>query len=74
MDNYIPYIGYMDQARKSGVAITRAQLGSMHWSILLKSLSYCLPELVRHPDTQDKQYTPPRSSGKKPGLLDKTLP
>lgn len=50
MDNCIHYIGYIEQARKSGVAITRAQLGSTHWSSVLKSLSYCLPELVSHPD------------------------
>lgn len=74
MDNYIHCIGYMEQARKSGIAIIRAQMGSMHWSNFLKSLPYCLPELVSHPGTQHKQCTPPRSSGKKPGLLDKTLP
>lgn len=74
MDNYIHYIGYMEQARKSGVAIIRAQLGSMRWSNFLKSLSSCFPELVSHPDTQHKQCTPPRSSGKQPVLLDRTLP
>lgn len=74
MDNYIHYIGYMEQARKRGVAIIRAQLGSLHWGNFLKSLSSCLPELVSHPDTQHKRCTPPRSSGKKPVLLDRTLP